>query len=125
MTQQPDTVYASAGGNRYHRSSNCSALEMGQNIHDYDCDCWGRCEHGRAHYVLETTPSEARMDGKTPCRVCLSGTGVGPSEDDFGHEPVYVVTNGKFRTVECYRCSPVTWPCTTAVVLGLAPRTAA
>lgn len=64
---------------------------------------------------------------------------LGPSEDDFGHEPVYVVTNGKLRTVECYRCTttvthydeayrpsrwvkPVTWPCATAVVLGLATR---
>ncbi|KOU17049.1 hypothetical protein [Streptomyces sp. WM6349] len=132
------TVYASAGGNRYHRGSTCSALEMGQNIHDYDCDCWGYCTHGRGHYVLETTPSQARTNGKSPCRVCLPDAVLGPSEDDFGHEPV---TNG-FGGHRCSRCTTtithydeayqpsrwtafVAWPCATAVVLGLAPRAAA
>lgn len=57
-----------------------------------------------------------------------------PSKDDFGHEPMDVVTNGKLRAVVCARCqqwdiygysreASVRWPCTSAVVLGLAPRT--
>lgn len=60
----------------------------------------------------------------------------------FGHEPMDVITNGKHRAVICARCqtvrnerspdgrwrvvnvSEVPWPCTSAIVLGLAPRPA-
>jgi hypothetical protein len=66
-----------------------------------------------------------------------------PSEDDFGHEPMNVYTNGKLRVVVCARCrivrtiwwpggrchvadiSDVKWPCTSAIILGLVPRTEA
>jgi hypothetical protein len=54
-----------------------------------------------------------------------------PSEDDFGHEPMDVITNGELRGTVCVRCavwSPdfhyVAWPCMSALVLGLAPREA-
>jgi len=43
--------------------------------------------------------------------------------EDFGHEPMDVYTNGQLRAVECARC-PIPWPCTSALVLGLAPRPA-
>ncbi|MFD9256970.1 hypothetical protein [Streptomyces sp. NPDC059538] len=131
------TVYATAGGNRYHRSSSCPALEMGQNLHGYDCDCWGYCTHGRGHYTAETTPSQALADGKTPCRACLSGADLGPVEDDFGHEPFeydgVTICRRCYETAthydEAYRprhyIRAVPWPCTTAVILGLAPRAAA
>ncbi|MFD5631618.1 MULTISPECIES: hypothetical protein [Streptomycetaceae] len=48
-----------------------------------------------------------------------------PSAEDFGHEPMDVVTNGKLRAVECYRCHAIPWPCMSAIVLGLVPREAA
>lgn len=128
------TVYASTGGERYHRSSNCSAFDMGQNIHDYDCDCWGYCTHGRGWRIAETTPSQARADGKTPCRVCLPGaTAPAPSEDSFGHEPFEydgtTICRRCYETVthydEAYQPSRYTrtvpWPCGTAVLLGIAP----
>ncbi|MFF3620013.1 hypothetical protein [Streptomyces sp. NPDC002467] len=127
------TVYASAGGHRYHRTSNCPAFEMGQNIHDYDCDCWGYCTHGRGWQITETTRSEALAAGKRPCRRCLRDD-LGHSEDDFGHQQ----TSWGGRRI-CTRCatgpvpeapdapdplpSPdrsVAWPCTTARILGLA-----
>ncbi|MEV6569970.1 hypothetical protein [Streptomyces sp. NPDC051577] len=83
------TVYASTGGERYHRSPNCSALDMGQDLHDYDCDCLGQCHHGRGWRIEETTPSQAHAVGQTPCRVCFAGgVDLGPCEEDFGHEPV-------------------------------------
>ena len=44
-----------------------------------------------------------------------------PAVEDFGHEPMNVITNGKLRAVWCYRCH-IPWPCTSAVVLGLVPR---
>ena len=44
-----------------------------------------------------------------------------PAAEDFGHEPMDVITNGKLRAVECYRCR-VPWPCLSARVLGLVPR---
>lgn len=64
-----------------------------------------------------------------------------PSEDDFGHEPTWadfgqcVVDPGACNCPyhdeqqACARCrhgrQPVQWPCTSAIVLGLAPRTEA
>lgn len=136
-------VYASAGGRRYHKDRQCHALSGGQNLNDWDCECWGRCSHRSPRTVVPLLPADAQARGKTPCRACYpSAVDLGPSEGDFGHEPVYVVTNGKFRTIECHRCTTtvthydeayrpsrwtrsVTWPCTTAQILGLAPRSAA
>ncbi|MET7944249.1 hypothetical protein [Streptomyces sp. NPDC005302] len=52
-----------------------------------------------------------------------------PSAEDFGHEPMNIITNGKLRAVVCARCSVwdrgfnhVDWPCTSAIVLGLVAR---
>ncbi|KAA6220024.1 hypothetical protein CP979_26365 [Streptomyces filamentosus] len=43
--------------------------------------------------------------------------------ETFDHEPMDIFTNGKLRAVECYRCH-IPWPCTSAIVLGLADGTA-
>ncbi|MFG3585063.1 hypothetical protein [Streptomyces sp. NPDC047990] len=52
-----------------------------------------------------------------------------PDVEDFGHEPMNIITNGKLRAVVCARCvvwdhgfNDVAWPCTSAIVLGLVPR---
>lgn len=138
-----DFVYTSGGGQRYHATKTCPALTGGQNLNDWDCECWGRCSHRSPRAVVPLEPAAAAARGKTPCLACYPGAiDLGPSENDYGHQPVPIVTNGRLRTVECYRCAttvthydeayrpsrwtkPVTWPCTTAVVLGLAPRSAA
>lgn len=63
-----------------------------------------------------------------------------PAAEDFGHEPMNIITNGKLRAVVCARCRTVRnvwwtnggcwvvdvreipWPCTSARVLGLVAR---
>lgn len=62
--------------------------------------------------------------------------------ETFGHEPVISLTDGRALNRICRRChtttthydeayqpshwtQPIRWPCTTAQILGLAPRTAA
>jgi hypothetical protein len=135
-----DFVYTSGGGQRYHATKDCNALTGGQNLNDWDCECWGRCSHRSPRAVVPLEPAAAAARGKLPCRVCYpSAVDLGPSQDDFGHQQ----TSWGGRRI-CTRCatgrvpeapdspdplaSPdrsVAWPCATAVVLGLAPRSAA
>lgn len=110
------TVYASEGGARYHSRWSCPAFTAGSLLNDDDCDEWCRHEHAQRHPALDFTVAEAAECGRTPCRVCVPPLA---ASEDFGHEPMDVITNGKLRAVECYRC-PVPWPCATAVLLGLA-----
>ncbi|WTC56872.1 hypothetical protein OH715_17000 [Streptomyces cellulosae] len=50
--------------------------------------------------------------------------------EDFGHRPVVSFTDGRALNRVCARCTTntptgvwgVRWPCTSAIVLGLAPR---
>lgn len=60
-----------------------------------------------------------------------------PTVEDFGHRPVIGSVDGRSLTQVCARCTTVKrgpgiwwladvrWPCTSAVVLGLAPRSLA
>lgn len=123
-------VYASAGGTRYHATEDCRALRSGQDLSDWDCwDDYCHHDHPQPRATRETTAIEALGAGKMPCRVCLPGQTPAwyrsSSEDDFGHEPF------EYDGVDiCQRCytersglrDTVLWPCTTAVILGLAPR---
>lgn len=130
-----DFVYTSGGSQRYHATKACHALRGGQNLNDWDCECWGRCSHRSPWTVVPVTPADAAARGKTPCRACYpDAVDPGPSEDDFGHEPLANEYGGQ----SCRRCTvtvthydeayqpsrwtrPVAWPCGTAVILGLAP----
>ena len=130
------TVYVTHG-RKYHVIPDCPALEMGQNLHDYDCDCWTRCEHAKAWAIQDTTEAFARGAGKTACSRCYPDpVPLAPSVETFGHEPFEYdgvpICARCCETVthydEAYQASrwtrPVPWPCTSAVVLGLAPRPA-
>lgn len=121
------TVYASQGGDRYHQTSDCRALVSAQMIWDCDGpdDLPAIAPMNGGYAAMPTTALAALGEGKTPCAVCLPGSGAALArsscEEDFEHLPMPVFTNGKLRTVQCYRC-PVPWPCTTALVLGLVDR---
>lgn len=120
-----ETVYITHGA-KYHVDASCRLMNSGEDLHDYegDVDYGGGFTSGS--YRKTGTVQDATMRGKLPCLHCV------PAEhrafpplygQTFGHEPMDVVTNGKLRAVECYRC-PVAWPCTSAIVLGLVPREA-
>lgn len=138
-----ELVYTSGGGQRYHATKACHALTGGQNLNDWDCECWGRCSHRSPRAVVPLLPADAAARGKSPCLACFP-TGAmrhlpqSSAGDDFGHEPI---TNG-FGGERCSRCTTtvthydetyqpsrwtafVAWPCATAVVLGLTSRSAA
>jgi hypothetical protein len=112
-------VFATTGGHRYHATADCRALNGGQVLYGG----WGDLPVYRPR---ETTAVNALGEGKTPCCACIPGSGaalaVSSCEEDFGHEPRWVGEAGY-----CPRCSwdtdsVISWPCTSAVVLGLAER---
>ncbi len=122
------TVYSTTAGARYHRTPDCRALEAMQLLNE---DMSGTPD-AVCHAVLPTAIEQAAGTGKTPCARCKPPLAAASS---FGHEPV---TNPHFGPV-CARCltgvthydeayrpsrwvKPTLWPCTSAVVLGLAPR---
>lgn len=124
-----DTVYASAGGRRYHNERFCQAAYNARALWKFDPMQWVpgmplvMLTDGRD--IRETTVLDALGAGKTPCHACIPGSdaalAVSSCEEDHGHEPMDVYWNGKLHTVLCYRCR-IPWPCTTAVILGLVPR---
>lgn len=128
------TVYASAGGHRYHATRDCQPMWSARQHWRFDPQQWVpgmpqvMLTDGRD--IQPITPADALAAGKTPCRACYPGAvNVGPSTDDFGHEPA-LLDGDAF----CIRCRdrghdehgdswtyPTLWPCTTATVLGLVP----
>lgn len=101
-----------------------------------------RPRDSRGHYLpskdVHTTLGPEDWDDT--CRHQPATDDLQPSADDFGHEPMDVITNGKLRAVVCARCRivrnvwwpnggcyvadirDVEWPCTSAIVLGLVSR---
>jgi hypothetical protein len=138
MSQQPAPVYTSGGGNRYHDNPNCHALTGGQNLNDWDCDCWGRCPHSSPRAVVSLAPAEAAAQGKSPCLACFPAGAMRylpqpNSGQTFGHKAIEVGGEWPHRRQVCARCTVtwpdrnghhqryVGWPCASAVVLGLVP----
>lgn len=140
------TVYASAGGERYHASWDCQSMWAARQFWRFDPMQWvpgmPQVMLTDGHDVRPTTPTEALAGGKFPCRACYpAAVDLGPSKDDFGHEPVSGISPNSTHDTVCGRCtvpghffsragdtlepSHTPWPCTTAVVLGLAARSAA
>jgi hypothetical protein len=128
---EPETktaVYASKGGDRYHANENCPALYSGQELFGG----WGTFATYRA---TEITITESLGQGRMPCHACLPGSAAAlfrsNCEDDFGHEPVEIdgdwfCPRCRDRGVDEYGDAwtyPTLWPCTSATVLGLVPRT--
>jgi hypothetical protein len=124
------TVFATAGGRRYHAVRDCRALELAQLLSDWDCpdDCYllGH-RHLSARPVLELSLADAVVR-REPCRVCKPELPVAPS---YGHVPVVSFTDGRGVGRVCARCTNLTstgiwgvrWPCATVRVLGVSPKT--
>lgn len=133
-------VYATKWG-AYHFHRDCPNFRSAQLLSDWDCGCDPICTHRRPrlHSLERMSSIRARMLGKWPCRFCVPEhlRSVPRSESDFGHRPVseFTDTGIATRTI-CVRCvrwtkwvdvdpyagRRVTWPCKSAVVLGLVDR---
>lgn len=130
-----ETVFATKGGSRFHKTTICESVERARLI--YDSDEFGTRSHGWESTTLATAVGR----GQEACATCFPGLRPAwyrSSEDDFGHEPFGY--DGVTICTRCYvievRCSldafefphrvvtrqPVAWPCTSAIVLGLVPR---
>lgn len=115
----------------YHKDPGCKMLRSGQDFWDYDCwEEYCNHKHPRPQAVREMTLAYALGKGKWPCSYCYPGSAaaltISPCEDDFGHEPYEydgaVMCRRCFIQHKSYR-EAVYWPCTSAIVLGLVPRT--
>lgn len=132
------TVYATKWGRGFHESPDCRSLGLAQMLSDWDCP-EGNCSHRHAqtHATEEFAPWEALSLGKWPCRTCWpEGFESGSCADDFGHRPVEEGADFPTPRVVCLWCTVwtswpdvdlkvgrrVAWPCTSARILGLAPR---
>lgn len=146
-------VYVTEGGSRYHSTRACNAFLGGQWLWRFDPMEWvpgmPQIMLTSGHRLDEMTATDALGRGKEPCASCLPGQRAAlhcsSSEDDFGHEPTWINAGycggcdrcGDLEEREvCARCvrlipttpgpwprASVDWPCTSAVVLGLVPRT--
>lgn len=138
----PATVFASAGGRKYHFDKDCKAFEGAQTLSDLDCGCDTYCTHRLPvmHGLIRMSSTKAALDGKLPCLGCVpKHLRDLPETQHFGHQATEF-----FGVMVCARCTtwdrnywldewgndhrserypvPVAWPCTSAIVLGLAPR---
>jgi hypothetical protein len=116
-----------------HTDIDCTQMRSGRD--QWDLDCWDDIcthRHPRPRRILEVTFAEAlgMSRHKWPCAYCMPGSAAAlatsPCEDDFGHQPYEY--DGAVICRTCYiphkgHREVVYWPCTSAYVLGLVPRT--
>ena len=137
-------VYFSLQGRKYHGDPDCRGLENGQALWDGDEPGYPiGGPYGGGYAVVVTGEQEAYYrDCKRPCLMCLPG-GRAPfrSSADFGHRPAQHIVQGRVLGEVCVRCrivhwrdvwevdgdviraealQLVKWPCTSALVLGVA-----
>jgi hypothetical protein len=136
------TVYATSPAPVYHGDRMCAQLISGRELNDWDCDCSDYCSHRgrRPHPLLSMNIEQALADGKMPCYYCVAPRArlFPRAKETFGHEPVpgsrglicatcrvrhdYVITNANQAPKRFTANRMVRWPCTSALVYGLAPR---
>lgn len=142
------TVYATAGGRKYHYTQYCSSLVSAQLLSDWDCGedwCGGQHIHPVMHAIKPMSTLEAALQGKLPCLACVPEFLRTFQVRDFGHKPVMAFTDrlGRGLGLVCGRCRTrrrveladnfdaarlswstvsVQWPCTSATVLGIVRR---
>lgn len=110
------TVYATAGGQRYHAAVDCPRLLGGRDFWDGD-EC-------SPYPIREETAEHAAMRGRTPCLACRPPLVQVPLYGQtFGHvpEPIYVDGPEMQCAIDTRRWNgePIPWPCLTAVLLVL------
>lgn len=104
-------------GGKYHADATCYMLANGEALWRNDSEGWTPGAYRREVDTVEL----AAMCGKLPCLNCVPADqrAMPPLyRQHFGHEPMDVITNGRLRAVECFRCQ-IEWPCTSARVLGI------
>lgn len=131
-----ETVFATKGGSRFHKTTICESAERARLIYDSDEFTV------RSNPWESTTLTDAMGSGKEACATCFPGLRAAwyrsGSEDDFGHWPTRGISLDSLAADVCQRCtepgvlfsrgnddsSPVyiAWPCTSAIILGLVPR---
>jgi hypothetical protein len=145
------TVYTTAGGRRFHADDSCRALWSAQALSDWDYDYEFPPPAGarlpQQHAIEAQQPLDAARAGYTGCRVCVPPALALPATGEtYGHQPCFVCLPDFTKGYGCARCRvrvrvpnwprsgedvatgwhhethAVLWPCTSAVVLGLAPR---
>lgn len=135
----PATVFASAGGRKYHFDEKCRAFENGQQLNDVDSpegaylSTWA---YPKQHRLQRMSSTKAAIDGKLPCLACVPPhLREFPQTENFGHEPSTGLTLFDVAETVCQRCTErgvwwsrgdddlmavrIPWPCTSAIVLGL------
>lgn len=135
-------------GTKYHTDANCPRMIHGEELHDCEGDDYGGW-FSAGSYRAVSNIHDAAMRGKLPCLGCVPPElREMPGTEDFGHQPEwhYVGYCGgceqcgdNEETEVCARCATVTtwhdgngqlhvdrraitWPCTSAIVLGLVER---
>lgn len=136
------TVFTTSPARRFHATADCRKFHSAQLLNDWDCGCDTYCTHRSPRlWALQEIPlPEAIAAGKLPCWACYRGVlPLPPSTEDFGHRPVNDYADVPLPVtalvkIVCARCihwtyqgdidtyfgRRVSWPCTSALVLGLA-----
>lgn len=140
----PATVYLTRG-TKYHLDPACPLMVNGENLWDSDSEGW--FHFAGSYRRQEPNATRAAMCGKLPCLHCVPAEqrAFPPLYgQDFGHRPITGSALGVRGTFQvCARCHvrqghcwldewetphysayyvSVRWPCTSAIVLGLAER---
>lgn len=146
-----DTVYVSRKGYRFHEDPKCRALGAGHMIFACRCgDPYCGCAADEVPAPEQMSIGDAAVRDLDPCAACYPGFDQLAvqlaSDDDFGHRPIdeYGANRANVSRMVCTRCVDwkwvkvhntdtgsdefyrmgrrVSWPCTSAQVLGLTPR---
>ncbi|MGW1039862.1 hypothetical protein [Streptomyces sp. NPDC002547] len=125
------TTYVTRG-RKYHTDPDCPRMLHGEYLHDWEGGEYGGGFTAGSYRREDPTPLYAAMRGKLPCLHCVTAEHrVFPPlyGQTFGHEPIVSFTDGRALGRVCTRCTThtstgvwgVRWPCTSAIVLGIAP----
>ncbi len=147
MDEALKRVWFSLKGRAYHRTPDCHLLENGQALWDGDEEGYPLDGPYNGGYAVVATGEESAYyrDGKRPCLGCLPRHRPPfASAAHFGHQPAELIVQGRVAGEVCVRCrivhwhdewqvngdilrvtgfSLVKWPCTSAIVLGVADQT--